>query len=161
LSFLRLRGLFLPGPHGGASFPGTPRTEAFPDPTRTGVMNKMLLLCLAGACGTLARYWLSGAVYDLVGRDFPWGTAAVNILGCFFFGLVWVLSDERGLIPPQARIVILAGFMGAFTTFSTFVFETAELGRTSEWLRLGLNVAGQNLVGFAACVLGMALGRLV
>ena len=124
-------------------------------------MNKILLLCLAGACGTLARYWLAGAVYDLVGRDFPWGTAAVNILGCFLFGLVWVLSDERGLCPPQARIVCLGGWLGGVTTCSSYSFDRAELVRTSEWLRLGLNVAGQNLVGFAACVLGMALGRMV
>ncbi len=124
-------------------------------------MRKIVLICLAGALGTLARYWLSGAVYGIVGRDFPWGTCAVNILGCFLFGLVWVLSAERGLIPAPARLVILVGFMGAFTTFSTFIFESAELARTSEWLRLGLNMLGQNIVGFAACYFGMVCGRIV
>lgn len=124
-------------------------------------MQKILLICLAGALGTLARYWLSGAVYGLLGRDFPWGTSAVNILGCFLFGLIWVLSEERGILPPSYRIIVLVGFMGAFTTFSTFIFESAELARTSEWLRLGLNVLGQNIVGFAACALGMGLGRIV
>jgi len=124
-------------------------------------MQKILSLCLAGALGTLARYWLSGAVYGLLGRDFPWGTSAVNILGCFLFGLIWVLSEERGILPPQYRIIVLVGFMGAFTTFSTFIFESAELARTSEWLRLGLNMLGQNIVGFAACALGMGVGRIV
>ncbi|MFZ5811355.1 MAG: fluoride efflux transporter CrcB [Thermodesulfobacteriota bacterium] len=124
-------------------------------------MQKILLLCLAGACGTLARYWLSGAVYGIVGREFPWGTCAVNILGCFLFGTIWTLSEERGIIPPQARIIILVGFMGAFTTFSTFIFESAELVRSSEWLKMGLNVAAQNVIGFFACYLGIVCGRIV
>jgi CrcB protein len=124
-------------------------------------MQKILLICLAGALGTLARYWLSGAVYGLLGRDFPWGTSAVNILGCFLFGLIWVLSEERGILPPQFRLIVLVGFMGAFTTFSTFIFESAELARTTEWLKMGLNMAGQNIVGFIACYLGMVFGRIV
>ncbi|QLA20176.1 fluoride efflux transporter CrcB [Desulfolutivibrio sulfoxidireducens] len=124
-------------------------------------MHKILLLCLAGAAGTLARYWLSGAVYGFFGRDFPWGTSAVNILGCFLFGLIWVLSEERGILSTQARIVILVGFMGAFTTFSTFIFESAELARSSEWLKMGLNVAAQNVLGFFACYLGFVCGRIV
>jgi len=124
-------------------------------------MQKILLICLAGALGALARYWLAGAVYGLLGRDFPWGTFAVNILGCFLFGLIWVMSEERGILSPQFRLIALVGFMGAFTTFSTFIFESAELARTSEWLRLGLNMLGQNIVGFAACILGMALGRII
>lgn len=124
-------------------------------------MNKILLLSLAGTCGTLARYWLSGAVYGVMGRDFPWGTWAVNILGCFLFGLVWVLSDERAIIPAQGRIVILVGFMGAFTTFSTLVFESSELMRDAEWIKMGLNMAGQNFIGLVALYLGVVCGRIL
>ncbi|MFO7726766.1 MAG: CrcB family protein, partial [Desulfonatronovibrio sp.] len=76
-------------------------------------MNKVLLLAMAGACGTLARYWLSTTTHWLLGPDFPWGTWLVNLLGCFMFGAVWVLAYERGLIPEHLRIVILVGFMGA------------------------------------------------
>jgi len=124
-------------------------------------MHKLLLIALAGAFGTLCRYWLSGAVYAALGRDFPWGTWAVNILGCFLFGLVWMLSEERGLISGQARIIILAGFMGAFTTFSTFIFESGEILRDAQWLHLAVNVCGQNAVGFAALFLGSSLGRIL
>jgi len=124
-------------------------------------MHKLLLIALAGAAGTLCRYWLSGAVYDALGRDFPWGTWAVNILGSFLFGLVWVLSEERGLLSPQARVLILTGFMGAFTTFSTFIFESGELLRDAQWLRLALNIGGQNAVGFAGLILGSSLGRFL
>lgn len=124
-------------------------------------MSKIALIALAGACGTLCRYWLSGLVYNLMGRDFPWGTWAVNIAGCFLFGLVWILAEERGLLSAQARILILTGFMGAFTTFSTFIFESGGLLNDGQWLKLALNLAGQNLVGFAALYLGTGLGRIV
>lgn len=124
-------------------------------------MLKIALIAMAGAFGTLCRYWLSGVVYDVLGRDFPWGTWAVNILGCFLFGLVWILSEERGFLSAQARILILTGFMGAFTTFSTFIFESGGILDDGQWLKLALNLGGQNLVGFMALYLGMGLGRVI
>lgn len=124
-------------------------------------MLKIALIALAGAFGTLCRYWLSGVVYDVLGRDFPWGTWAVNILGCFLFGLVWILSEERGFFSAQARILILTGFMGAFTTFSTFIFESGGILNDGQWLKLALNLGGQNLVGFMALYLGTGLGRVI
>jgi len=124
-------------------------------------MHKILLLALAGTCGTLARYWLSGAVQGALGRDLPWGTAAVNLLGCLLFGLVFVLADERQLIRAEFRVVILVGFMGAFTTFSSLVFETGELLRGSQWAYAALNLIGQNILGFAAFYTGAALGRVL
>jgi len=124
-------------------------------------VSKMFLMALAGAAGTLARYWLSGAVYGVMGRDFPWGTTAVNILGSFLFGLVWVLSEERLLISGPTRMIILVGFMGAFTTFSTYMFETGELIRSTQWLLAGLNFLGQGLLGLSCLAAGMLLGRLI
>lgn len=124
-------------------------------------MHKLLLIALAGACGTLCRYWLSGAMYAALGRDFPWGTWVVNILGCFLFGLVWILAEERGFLSGQTRAIVLVGFMGAFTTFSTYIFESGELLRDAQWLRLVLNIGGQNVAGFAALFLGTSLGRIL
>lgn len=124
-------------------------------------MTKILLIALAGAAGTIGRYWLSGLAYDLLGRDFPWGTWVVNILGCFLFGLVWILAEERGFLSAQGRILILTGFMGAFTTFSTFIFESGGLLNDGQWLRLILNICGQNVVGFGALYLGAGLGRVI
>jgi len=124
-------------------------------------LHKILLLALAGACGTLARYWLSGAAQGLLGRGFPWGTAAVNLLGCLLFGLVFVLADERQLIRAEYRVVILVGFMGAFTTFSSLIFETGELMRGSQWAFAALNLIGQNVLGFAAFFVGATLGRVL
>lgn len=124
-------------------------------------MHKLLLIALGGACGTLCRYWLSDLTYAILGRDFPWGTWAVNIVGSFLFGLVWILADDRGIISPQGRIMLLTGFMGAFTTFSTFMFESGELLRDGQMLRLALNLGGQNLFGFCALFLGSTVGRLL
>jgi fluoride exporter len=124
-------------------------------------LDKILLLALAGACGTLARYWLSVGVHFTLGRSFPWGTAVVNLLGCLLFGLIWVLADERQFLRPEVRGLLLVGFMGAFTTFSSLIFETGELWRGSQWGLAALNLLGQNALGFAAFALGTALGRAV
>ncbi|MBU1229178.1 MAG: CrcB family protein [Proteobacteria bacterium] len=124
-------------------------------------MNKLLLLALAGACGTLARYWLSIAVHSATGRGLPWGTALVNLLGCLLFGLIWVLADQRQLIRPELRGVLLVGFLGAFTTFSSLIFESGEFLRNDQWAMAALNIAGQNILGFAAFFLGAALGRVL
>ncbi len=122
---------------------------------------KLLLLALAGSFGTLSRYFLGGLVQRLAGGAFPWGTFAVNMTGTFLFGLVWSLAEERLVISGQARAVILVGFMGAFTTFSSLMFETGELMRDSQWaLALG-NLLLQNVVGIIFLFLGFALGRLI
>jgi fluoride exporter len=126
---------------------------------RRGVWVKLTLIALAGAVGTLARFWLQGFVQRLTGGGFPWGTFAVNVLGCFLFGVVWSMAEERLVISGETRLIILTGFMGAFTTFSTFAFETGEQLRESQWLYAAGNVGGQVVLGVLALFLGMALGR--
>jgi len=124
-------------------------------------MAKFFLLAVAGACGTLARYGLGGLVQRLAGGAFPLGTMAVNVLGCFLFGAVWSMAAERDLLTDQARLLILTGFMGAFTTFSTFLFETGQMMRDSQWLLAAGNVAAQTVVGIACVFLGFAAGRWI
>jgi CrcB protein len=122
---------------------------------------KLILLAAAGAAGTLARYFLGGLVQRLYGGPFPWGTFAVNMTGTFLFGLVWSLAEDRLVISGQARAVILVGFMGAFTTFSSLMFETGELMRDSQWALAFGNLALQNIVGILFLFLGLMLGRLI
>ncbi len=118
-------------------------------------------LAVAGAAGTLARYWLGGFIQRLCGDSFPWGTLVINVSGCLLFGIVWTLAENRLLISPQTRIIVLTGFMGAFTTFSTFAFETTQMLADAEWIRALGNLALQNILGLAAVLLGFAIGRFV
>ena len=122
---------------------------------------KLLAIALAGSAGTLCRYGLGGLVHRVAGAQIPWGTVVVNLLGCFLFGLVWALSEDRLSISSEIRTVILVGFMGAFTTFSTFIFETRELLRDSLWLFACGNLLIQNVGGIATLMLGIALGSRV
>jgi fluoride exporter len=123
------------------------------------VPQKLLLLALAGALGTLARYGLGGLVQSHVGKVFPWGTVVVNLLGCLLFGLVWASLEERWPTSGETRAIILIGFMGAFTTFSTFMFETQQLLRDAEWLWAAGYFTLHNVGGFVALVAGLAVGR--
>ena len=121
---------------------------------------KLLALAVAGTLGTLARYGLSGLVQRLHESAFPWGTLVVNALGCFLFGVVWALAEERLVISGETRLVLLVGFMGAFTTFSTYAFETSAMLRDAEWLLAAGNLLAHNVLGIACFFVGVALGRL-
>jgi len=121
---------------------------------------RLALLSVAGAVGTLARYGLSNLVQRFSPSEFPWGTLAVNALGCLAFGFVWSLAEERMLISGATRIVLLVGFMGAFTTFSTFAFETGQMLDDSQWLTAAANLLAQNVLGVVLVLVGMAVGRL-
>lgn len=121
----------------------------------------LLLLALAGAAGTLARYGLQGLAQSLRLGAFPYGTLAVNALGCFAFGLVWALGGERTVLSSQVRVTLLVGFMGAFTTWSSYVFETSQMLRDADWMTAAGNVVGQHVAGFALFFAGLALGRVL
>jgi CrcB protein len=125
------------------------------------MLTKLIYLSLGGAAGTLSRYWLSGVAQRLAGSAFPYGTFAVNILGCLLFGTVWGFFENRLLPGSEVRLLVLTGFMGAFTTFSTYMFETAELVKFGQMAMALVNVVGQSLAGLALVMLGIALGRLL
>ena len=125
------------------------------------IISRIVYIALAGALGALARYGLTGLVQRLTGAAFPWGTAVVNLSGCFLFGLVWIWFTERTSLPGDVRIIVLTGFMGAFTTFSTFIFETGGLVQDGQWLAAGANLILQNVTGLIALLLGTALGRMM
>lgn len=120
---------------------------------------KLFWIAGAGAVGTLARYWLGGVVARWTGESFPWGTLVVNVLGSYLFGVVWVLGMERMRISAEMRTIILIGFMGAFTTFSTFAFETGQMLTESQWLHAFANIAAQLVLGLVGLFLGFATGR--
>lgn len=122
---------------------------------------KLVYLALAGAAGTLCRFWMTEGAKAVFHGSIPWGTWGVNILGSLLFGFVWVLAEEGRLVSAEMRLYVLVGFMGAFTTFSTFAFESVDLYRAGEFAAVLCNVLGQNIAGFTAVFAGMALGRVL
>jgi CrcB protein len=124
-------------------------------------MQKLLLIGLAGALGALTRYSLSGFVQRYSGFTFPVGTLVVNLLGTFLFGFIWSLVEQRLVISVETRVVILSGFLGAFTTFSSFMFETSALVGDGQWGYALLNITVQIVLGMVAIFLGLAAGRAI
>jgi len=102
---------------------------------------RIFLLILFGSAGTLARYALGGLVQHRAGSSFPAGTLAVNLLGCFLLGGVAEYALQHLSIPPDWRIGITVGFIGAFTTFSTFVYESSRMLEEGDWLKMALYVS--------------------
>jgi len=120
---------------------------------------RYLWVGLGGALGAIARYAVGVWFYDRFGARFPYGTVAINISGCFAIGLVVALLDARSAISPAWRYAIPIGFIGAYTTFSTFELESFRAVQEG-WpgialLNLGLSV----IVGYAAVWLGFVAGR--
>lgn len=97
-------------------------------------------VALLGALGCLSRYFLSGWVYNIFGRSFPYGTLTVNVIGSYIIGLVMELSMRSELISPSLRIGITIGFLGGLTTFSTFSYETFRLLEDREFLVASINI---------------------
>jgi CrcB protein len=125
------------------------------------VWQKIALLAVLGAVGTLCRYGLGLWVQERTGSGFPWGTVVINLLGCLAFGIVWSALGERRTMPEEIRTIILVGFMGAFTTYSTYMFELAEQLRGKEWLAASGYFALHNLCGWIMMSLGIFLGKWV
>lgn len=124
-------------------------------------MGKWLSLVVGGIIGTVARYILAGTVYQFFGATFPYGTLAVNLIGCFLIGFLAALSDEKFLLSPNMRILLMVGFCGAFTTFSTFMLETANLMKEGESLRAFTNVAASVAIGFILFRAGVLLAEIL
>ncbi|WP_457666031.1 fluoride efflux transporter CrcB [Thiolapillus sp.] len=120
-----------------------------------------IAIAAGGAFGALMRYWVSTATYTWLGRGFPWGTLMVNVLGSFAMGVLYVLLLDRLTSGPELRAFLLIGFLGAFTTFSTFSIETFNLIEDAQLGRALLNAGGSVIVCIAAAWLGVVLGRQI
>ncbi|MGO8673622.1 MAG: fluoride efflux transporter CrcB [Capsulimonadaceae bacterium] len=114
------------------------------------------LIAVGGALGALARYIVGYAISIRFPTSFPWGTFVINITGSFIIGLVSTLVAERMLVSPNWRPLVTIGFVGAYTTFSTFEYETVQLA--ASW-RAFANLAGSVVSGYGAVLLGIRLGQ--
>jgi CrcB protein len=123
-------------------------------------LNRFLLISIGAALGANARYLVGLWAGDRLGAVFPYGTLIVNVSGSFILGFFLTLATERLQISPEARLLFAVGFLGSYTTFSSFAVESINLGREGAlWLSL-VNIVGNNLIGLVCAVLGAYLARL-
>ncbi len=125
-------------------------------------MLNILLVGLGGFCGSISRYLISLGIQRIVSHSWlPYGTMTVNILGCLLIGLLGGLADIRQIISVETRLLLMVGFLGGFTTFSSFEFELFALARNNEFGALVVNLGLQLVLGFGAVWLGHTLAKLV
>ena len=125
-------------------------------------MNKLFLVGAGGFVGSILRYMVSGYIQQITkSAIFPYGTLAVNLIGCFVIGFLSQLADTRGVFTPESRALIFMGFLGGFTTFSTFGNESVNLFRDGENLFALVNAGLHIGVGFGAVWLGRTLSYLI
>jgi fluoride exporter len=121
----------------------------------------VLVVAIGGAVGCCFRYLATLGASRVVGTSFPAGTLLVNVVGCLLAGLLFGLVAERAAFPPVFRLLTMTGFLGGFTTFSAFSLETVNLMRDGSWaIALG-SLAANNVIGLAAAVAGIYLGRAI
>jgi CrcB protein len=114
-----------------------------------------------GAFGCLSRFWVSGWVYALIGRGLPYGTLAVNVIGSLLLGLLMEGGLRSAVLPADIRMGITTGFMGGFTTFSTFSYETVRLLEDGSMIAAGANILLNVTVSVVFAGLGIFLARQI
>ena len=118
-----------------------------------------ILIGVGGAAGAVSRYAVDTVVTERLGPFFPFGTLVINLSGSFALGLLFAMAIERDLLSPEIRGPLLIGFLGAYTTFSTWMLQSWALIEQGAWISAGLNLVGSVVLGLVAVVAGLALGR--
>lgn len=121
---------------------------------------KWLLVMLGGSLGAASRYGVGLLTARLWGTSFPWGTLIVNLIGCFLIGLLFALADRSRLLTPEVRLLLITGYLGALTTFSSFSLETVSAGRAGFMMQSLTNILINNIGGIFLTYLGLRLGGL-
>ena len=124
-------------------------------------MAKYVELIIGGSVGTISRYLLGGFVYSISGTSFPYGTLVINLLGCFIIGFLSTMAEEKFLLGSNVRVMLMVGFCGAFTTFSTLIFETNNLVRDGEMIRAFTNLAVSIIAGLILFRIGIVLAEII
>jgi len=124
-------------------------------------MDKFLIISVGAILGANARYWLGGWAAEKFGSSFPYGTMIINVSGSLILGFFMTLITDRFIVDPRWRLLVAIGFLGAYTTFSTYTYESANLILSGQvWMGL-LNLLGSSLLGLMAVTAGIFLGRML
>ena len=121
----------------------------------------LLFIGLGGFAGAISRYLVDGFVTDRTAGAFPWGTLVVNVSGSFVLGLLFAMTAERAILPADVRGPVMIGFIGAYTTFSTFMLESWALIESGSYVPAIANLGGSVLLGLVAVLAGLTLGRAI
>lgn len=124
-------------------------------------MTQWLYLITGSVLGGAARYGLAGFVSEKMSANFPYGTLIVNLSGCFLIGFFSAFVDEKFFLGPNARLFLMTGFCGAYTTFSTYMFETGNLVKSGEIHAAFLNILVSTVAGFGAYWIGVVVGEVI
>lgn len=124
-------------------------------------MRAYLAIAIGGVLGCWARYAMTNLVQAIYGRDFPYATLSINVLGAFLMGFLFIETLERLTVPPYIRIGVLTGGLGGFTTFSTYAMETLLLAEQGEGVKSALYFVLSNACGIGAAVLGAYVARTI
>ena len=124
-------------------------------------MTLMLWVAIAvgSALGGMARFAMSHATYEWLGRDFAWGTLGVNVTGSFFVGLLTLLLLDKWAVSAEWKAFLIVGFLGSFTTFATFSYETLQFIQLGDWLKAMLNILASVLLSILAVLLGFWVAK--
>lgn len=118
-------------------------------------------IALGAVAGANARYIVGREIGNRYGMSFPYGTFVINVTGALAIGFLFTLLTEVLVADPRWRLLLVVGFLGSYTTFSTFTYEAYSLIDRGDWARLAIYVVGSNVVGVAACIAGVVAARAI
>jgi CrcB protein len=124
------------------------------------VLRNFIVISVAAIVGANLRYLLSRIAARHLGPIFPYGTLFINMVGSFIVGFFIIWTTERVLIDPRWRLLVVIGFCGSFTTFSSYAFETMAYFEQGQWGLMAVNILSNNVLCLGAALAGMALGRI-
>jgi len=125
------------------------------------MIKNLLLIGLGGGAGSIARYFCQKWFGENYPHPFPWGTFVVNLTGCFLIGVIYAASEKTSALSPQTRLLLITGFCGGFTTFSTFAFENMNLLRSGDTIYFLIYTVASVILGIAGVFAGMAIMKLL